>query len=291
MGLSSRLAIIAAASATLLAPAAFAQVADPLPLISNNPSAAIPPTGSYGSGLTVSIWDTTKNVSLVEYLGIGGTAMNFGDALPASLAPSGGLTLDFGVVTGFSSTFAGSSVSNLVYEVTAASSVGLGATAIKAETTGPLGGFNATNNGNVAGVASAVNTFYGQVNAACPASVGCASDSSTNLNTAAFAGQTSYADHYNGQIPLTSAAASVGSSLGFYLLGRTSSTATATASVQQYANTSGIGQWLLNTDGHLTYTIPGPVGEVPLPAAVWLLLSGLSGLVTIGRRRAEAAAA
>jgi hypothetical protein len=290
MGLSSRLAIIAAASA-LLAPAAFAQVADPLPLNNNNPSAVIPPTGSYGSGLTVSIWDTTKNVSLVEYLGQAGTGMNFSDALPANLAPSGGLVLDFGTLTGFGSTFANSSLNNLVYEVTAGSTVGLGATAQKFETTGPIAGVGAVNNGNVNTAVGAINTFYGAVNAACPASVGCQSDASLSLNTAAFAGMASYADHYNGSgLPLASAAASVGSPLAFYLIGKTDSTATHNASVTQYANASGIGQWLLNSDGHLTYTIPGTVGTVPLPAGLWLLLSGLSGIAAIGRRRTEAKA-
>jgi hypothetical protein len=45
----------------------------------------------------------------------------------------------------------------------------------------------------------------------------------------------------------------------------------------------------LSTSGDLTYTIAG-VSAVPLPAAVWLLGSGLLGLAGIGRRKKAAAA-
>jgi hypothetical protein len=39
----------------------------------------------------------------------------------------------------------------------------------------------------------------------------------------------------------------------------------------------------------LTYTAAGGTAPVPLPAAVWLLVSGVSGLIGIGRRRKTAA--
>jgi len=290
MGLSLRLATVAATAAALIAPAAFAQVADPIPLPSNQ-------TGSFGSGLFVSIWDTTKNVSLVEYLGQNGTGMNFQDALPSNLAPTNGnaVSLDFGVLPGYSSTFAGSDSANLVYTVWAGKSFGAAATQ-SFETTGPLGGFaNTLINGNVTTVNTAGNTFIGQVNTACPSSVGCQSDATQNpaLNTAAFAGQKSWGADYNGGLSGNLAAGAVGSPLGFYEVTKTSSSALSSANVVQYANSNGaggsnFGQWLLNADGHLTYSIAQGSSSVPLPAAGWLLLSGLAGFGSIRRRRNSA---
>jgi hypothetical protein len=56
--------------------------------------------------------------------------------------------------------------------------------------------------------------------------------------------------------------------------------------VTQYANATGAGYWFLSSSGDLTYNVPtAGVAPVPLPAAVWLLGSGLLGLAGIGRRR------
>jgi hypothetical protein len=55
-------------------------------------------------------------------------------------------------------------------------------------------------------------------------------------------------------------------------------------------NASGNGTWALSASGDLTYTIAG-VSAVPLPAAIWLLGSGLLGLAGVSRRKKTAAAA
>jgi len=57
----------------------------------------------------------------------------------------------------------------------------------------------------------------------------------------------------------------------------------------EYANSTGVGFWLLSASGDLTWNVPtGGIAPVPVPAAVWLFMSGLAGLGAIGRRRVAA---
>jgi len=57
----------------------------------------------------------------------------------------------------------------------------------------------------------------------------------------------------------------------------------------EYANATGAGFWLLSATGDLTWNVPTAGGApVPVPAAVWLFMSGLAGLGAIGRRRVAA---
>jgi hypothetical protein len=60
-------------------------------------------------------------------------------------------------------------------------------------------------------------------------------------------------------------------------------------SVNGYSNSNGTGFWFLSSTGDLTYNIAsGGTAPVPLPAAIWLLGSGLLGMAGIARRRAAA---
>jgi hypothetical protein len=83
----------------------------------------------------------------------------------------------------------------------------------------------------------------------------------------------------------------VGSAGAFYnVLANTAATGTSggvphgTAVTTTYA-----GFWFLSSAGQLTYNIVAEAAPVPLPAAVWLLGSGLMGLIGVGRRRRAAA--
>ena len=62
-----------------------------------------------------------------------------------------------------------------------------------------------------------------------------------------------------------------------------------TTAIQTPVTFAGLFSINLATDT-LTYTVPGSgTSPVPLPAGVWLLLSGLAGMGVFGRRRNDAA--
>jgi hypothetical protein len=57
-----------------------------------------------------------------------------------------------------------------------------------------------------------------------------------------------------------------------------------------FAGANGSADWILTSDGVLTYHVASAPAAVPLPAALWLFASGLLGLVGIGRRKLNAVA-
>ncbi len=76
----------------------------------------------------------------------------------------------------------------------------------------------------------------------------------------------------------------IGASNFFWSIAANGSGSLTTAFLTQFGNENGMSTWNLATDGTLTYNTASPAA-VPVPAAVWLLGSGLFGLVGIARRR------
>lgn len=92
----------------------------------------------------------------------------------------------------------------------------------------------------------------------------------------------------------TDALASVGQSVDLFYAFRSSTAGSGEANpatAQKYFNATGSALVTLSANGDFSYVLPGaPVGEVPLPASVWLMGAGLAAVGGFIRRRKAAEA-
>ncbi len=221
-------------------------------------------TDPSGGALIVSIWDPVAGVSLAY-----ATGSFYQDLVDGSFASIGPI-----VVPEFAQTFAGSDPANILYQVYAA---GLDAANGRSElfVTGPANALPNVQVNNITGTFTNSNTVYNALANACGDATSCAA-------TAADGNYLGFPTWGDLSAQLYNAAAAVGNSLAFYQLSqpdvaRVRGTDPAVTGLYAAGAT-----WLLSADGMLQYS------QVPLPAAVWLLLSGLAGFGAISRRRQSA---
>ncbi|MHB8621747.1 MAG: VPLPA-CTERM sorting domain-containing protein [Sulfuricaulis sp.] len=257
--------------------------------------AAVVQANTGNGDLFLTAWDPVANMSYSRDLGV--TLSSF----LSSATPAAGLTDVFAGDSLFQSSFANSIASNIHWNIAAGDDLlpaGGSATTpgdlkiLSTSTVTPGTGFKFTNGFMTTG-ANNVNNFQGyQVTDPTPAGTGCGTNPScviTNPADPGFGGNTTWSSSLGGtSATLSNASTGFGSSLYFYYItgsgGSTISSATETA----FKNATGDGMWSLASNGTATYTIPGAVSAVPIPAAVWLFGSGLLGLVGISRRKRSA---
>jgi hypothetical protein len=235
---------------------------------------SLPSAATTGGSLTLTLFSTNDGTPFSYSYNLGLT-MNQLSTLPTAAGSSQswsltGLSTD---LTGFTGT------SNLVFDVSGASASGNAARAagaIKFATTVDSSVSAATlaalTNGGPEAAESANNTWLTNWS-------GTANNQSTTNPSA-----TNYANANYGTAEQTwafNAASSVSNSVSFYELATALGGTTTT--IQTPTQFAGLFSINLSNDT-LTYSVPG-TSPVPLPAGVWLLLSGLAGMGVFGRRR------
>jgi hypothetical protein len=250
------------------------------------------------NGLYLAVWDNSTKVSEIVNLStattynytqitaasgaLTPTAANSAFALATNPAGSGQvLQLNFGQVAGFTSTggsvFGGSGLANESYMVLSGR-------------TGTGGGMTYTDASTPTITATSLATAQSNIGSEIASWVAAAPTTGDLIDNPAAASYNSTYDVVNGVLQAGAVVAgsnfgqSVGSAVDFY---NTVSTGRTTVTNTQYANANGAGFWFLSSTGDLTYNIAtSGTAPVPLPAAFWLLGSGLLGMAGIARRRA-----
>jgi hypothetical protein len=281
-----------AIAAVALAVASTVTLAAP-PVVPTQP-VVIPAPGLPGGTLAsdplyVAVWDSITGKSLTQYLGL-----NYGQVGIADMTANLGFNLNTN--SNFANAFAGSTLSNLRFEVFS-SSTNNAADTVTVLTTSNQSSLDLSNPiyntnelaGNVIGAAGAITLNWTQdrMNLAnvCARVNPCVGTDFNDVKSFANPIGNNYAGNLAAFSGFSSAG-SIGSTLSFYALtaNTVSDIFSAVASAEKY-----LGTWSLSSEGLLSYNVAG--SEVPVPAALWLLLSGLTGMGVVGRRRKGAALA
>jgi hypothetical protein len=235
-------------------------------------SVSLPSTGAGSLTLTLFSNDDTTPFSYGFDTGL--TLATLG-SLPTTGSESWSLTGLGADLSGFTGT------SNLVFDVSAsgqaagnpAKTAGLYHFATTFDPTVSLANIAANTNGPIETAVANDGTWLSNFGAG-------QTTFSTNTADANYA-NAKYPSNYNAFGD--NAAASVGTALPFYMLTQAKgATGVVSAAPSTFAGTWSVD---LGTDT-LTYS----VAPVPLPAGIWLLLSGLTGMGLLGRRRRDVAA-
>jgi hypothetical protein len=248
-------------------------------------SAALTAATTGDSALTLFVWDTTATTNNFYVSGLGYNMSTFGP----STAPTSTLTYNLGADANLTGKF-GSSLStdgSVVWGITAGAYITSPANYSLAFTTDTQQ--TTLNGAQVFNFAKAWSNELSLVNSQLSGSLsGNTGSASTN---ATVSSNPATALNWDTQIASKESAfaeaGAVGSNLFFQFVHGNSTSGGTNFAVQNVGGSTGF--WSLSSNEVLTWN-PEQVSAVPVPAAAWLLGSGLMGLVGVGRRREKKAA-
>ncbi len=249
-----------------------------LAIASTGAQAAIDsPAGGAAGELFLTVWDTTASNEASYNIGLNLTTATFNGAGSYTFS---NLFSDASFTAFFDAANVASQ-SNWKWNIVGASDYG-DASKLLSTTNGAVGTLL---NSAVDNAASATTLYVG--NLAC---TGSCNTAGTNLPASNKYAGDFWGNNFAGAAGVVNNAAAIGTSLGFFSALNTvlssdfSDDLSGNATQSTYAY-----QWNLDSTGTLTYNAAS-APAVPLPAAVWLLGSGLMGMFGVSRRRAIKAA-
>lgn len=225
-----------------------------------------PATGS-GGALIVSIWDPATGVSLVYAV----PGVFYQDLANGSFGQTNFTTS----IPQFSSVFGNSNPGDILYQVAATGPDPVRGRGALYATGGAS--LPAVNSGNIAGTFQNSQAFYFQLDSFCGTDPVCIAASSSDGQ---YAGSASWGN-LSAQLPF-SAAAGLGTALSFWELTQNTASRIRPTDAAEVSLVAAGATWLLDANGNLAYTV------VPVPAAIWMLVSGLLGFGVISRRKQAA---
>jgi hypothetical protein len=268
-----------------------------------------------GSTLFLAVWNSTT--SYVRDLGITmGTVLNSPGNINAATAPNAAWVSNAGAnftsstfaqFAGdslFTSTFGSGGLAGLSWAIFAGDGAGVATSAtnpggfVATYGAGPasppttsLNNFTQVNNAGTRGGSSYINAL----NATANNNGGCAY-TSTNFSctqgssSLAYAGSaTAFGPRVATSLPSSDSVSTVASgsasSMPFWYLRTNVGNTITPASEFQFANSSNVGMFNLDSLGDVSYTLAAAASAVPIPGALWLFGSGLLGLIGISRRK------
>lgn len=248
-------------------------------------SAAIALSGSGNGELFFSVWDSVTETSYTRDLGVTLTDFVTVNAPGGSLGTTAaGYTLGFAADSTLTSWLSSVSANaaGLIWNVAAMDGSGQNRYLTTAASQGGMA------NSQLVALNDSSDIYIANTNPlGTHASIAHGSNTASKAvdGDSAYAGGGNWGANWGNKAFGFTSGALIGTSNLFWALAANGTNNLTASFINQFGNVNGASTWTLASNGTLTFASPDAVSAVPVPAAAWLLGSGLIGLAGVARRR------